>query len=1281
MSPSRLPSNEALNVKATQRNEPNDVELIYQRYLQAFKKGVYNYIKEEQDPLTQQTIPRKYFSGGVFLAMTSLNTDSAMQVTDIEPAVLNSPNPKAVLVEMEASAVTGSGLSVAEPAVEDKFIELPVAQQIHLARQMGLYTGAPALTLDYNDPQLDPFYRALYETLRSNSGETEFWLGGSDIINLIFGSGEVWRYEVNLLWKNPVPGLLRIKPEKALLDLGLEELTYNSESSLSLWGMIKSKISRPDASGMDIMGNDIFLKWSLARLTDSGIEIYAVDKQMAEDMRVHKLRLSLDEHFRRGIADVELKNLLQYNLIIMYRAVIEENDAGRTIWTIDPESQKLINGQLDRLDEVNMDDLIDWVERGYFRKARQYPPNSALPKFKKMIEVVISNFKGQDNSGFEKLAKRVQYQLDQADRAMKYTDGRGHLRLDSFALPAVPLPTGFYKEVTARGKVTVMDGKLSKEVVRSLQAGGFLDEELAYTPKLNMELEKGFDHVPDDYGYDEFDGKPLKAFLGIDRKFSMLYGDFYMILKQVADEMKGPETPQPMPINNVPAKEGELVNQVYWSVQVKTPQGDRPFIVHIRNSYHQVVPVNSHREADYQIFVTSQKEYQDRGLHWDDLCGHVILKFNEGNILSNPSLEVQVGLRFRQKFPWLFGFVKERLAEQLQKPFDAANADLKPTPQGSKEYFIDERDLDSTALEDDYNNQFSSFLDNLLAVLGFDGARLNEIVAQESQYHGVKWDYRGVKLFQDVFNRYFWNMKGRTLAQLSLEFPSLAGLWVKIPDDISSDKFGFISTWIMDRYKELKQKDNHGQLLNFKIDVARFVQTVIVQEYRYIAESRSMAHVLANQSWNCWSISCLTTVLMGLWGIPGVSVVEVAQLPDGRRLPLPGGIGHAANLVWEGNEAVYVDQGSPPEYSNVRVKVIMGDTEKEAAIDELKPGLQGLTMDRIFELYKAQNDFKRIMERLKKCPGIGVTPRGNVFCDITGENAAKMIKPLSEVILDIEDLSSRTIGDAEGSVNILALDWQFRNKVHSILSTFGRIWWRAQRFVEQQKSRERESNRRAFAQSASDYAQLADQAMRTESQGAKKLKAWAEMHRGQKVDETQAELGRRFGLDQWGVSRILSRGEYGIETAGAGREDSEGAKQLKAWAEMNRGKKVDETLAELGKNFGGLTKERVRQILSEGEYGIKTRGSGRRKTEEKTKDIAPSAQEDRAMTTRQKLDLEAQSILESPLIKNLRDRRPSLYDDLVSFLTIDHPLKLEVFSGLQDQFKDMTAADIIREGE
>lgn len=40
------------------------VDKIYAQYVEAFKTGVYDYIKDEYDPLAQNVIPRKYFSGG-----------------------------------------------------------------------------------------------------------------------------------------------------------------------------------------------------------------------------------------------------------------------------------------------------------------------------------------------------------------------------------------------------------------------------------------------------------------------------------------------------------------------------------------------------------------------------------------------------------------------------------------------------------------------------------------------------------------------------------------------------------------------------------------------------------------------------------------------------------------------------------------------------------------------------------------------------------------------------------------------------------------------------------------------------------------------------------------------------------------------------------------------------------------------------------------------------------------------------------------------------------------
>ncbi len=45
-------------------NDKKIREKIYEQYLEAFKAGVYSYIKEDIDPYSKNNVPRKYFSGG-----------------------------------------------------------------------------------------------------------------------------------------------------------------------------------------------------------------------------------------------------------------------------------------------------------------------------------------------------------------------------------------------------------------------------------------------------------------------------------------------------------------------------------------------------------------------------------------------------------------------------------------------------------------------------------------------------------------------------------------------------------------------------------------------------------------------------------------------------------------------------------------------------------------------------------------------------------------------------------------------------------------------------------------------------------------------------------------------------------------------------------------------------------------------------------------------------------------------------------------------------------------
>jgi hypothetical protein len=73
-------------VLGIEQKDPTENLRIYQSYVEAFRKGAYNFIKEDIDRNTGELIPRKYFSGGV-----SLGPDFAMQVkkTSIRPDVHN----------------------------------------------------------------------------------------------------------------------------------------------------------------------------------------------------------------------------------------------------------------------------------------------------------------------------------------------------------------------------------------------------------------------------------------------------------------------------------------------------------------------------------------------------------------------------------------------------------------------------------------------------------------------------------------------------------------------------------------------------------------------------------------------------------------------------------------------------------------------------------------------------------------------------------------------------------------------------------------------------------------------------------------------------------------------------------------------------------------------------------------------------------------------------------------------------------------------------------------
>ena len=63
-------------------DDPQEARQIWERYVEAFRKGAYNLVTEEKDAVTHETLPRKYISGGWTGKMV---LDFAQNIVSMEP--------------------------------------------------------------------------------------------------------------------------------------------------------------------------------------------------------------------------------------------------------------------------------------------------------------------------------------------------------------------------------------------------------------------------------------------------------------------------------------------------------------------------------------------------------------------------------------------------------------------------------------------------------------------------------------------------------------------------------------------------------------------------------------------------------------------------------------------------------------------------------------------------------------------------------------------------------------------------------------------------------------------------------------------------------------------------------------------------------------------------------------------------------------------------------------------------------------------------------------------
>ena len=111
--------------------DKNEKEKIWAQYVEAFKKGAFNFIKEEQDEAAQQMIPRRYFSGGTDLSMEVFKVVDSGELPGIENIV-------DIRVDMAMESVLSDGTNFSEEQA-DQVVEYLMSSDEHDIDELGLF--------------------------------------------------------------------------------------------------------------------------------------------------------------------------------------------------------------------------------------------------------------------------------------------------------------------------------------------------------------------------------------------------------------------------------------------------------------------------------------------------------------------------------------------------------------------------------------------------------------------------------------------------------------------------------------------------------------------------------------------------------------------------------------------------------------------------------------------------------------------------------------------------------------------------------------------------------------------------------------------------------------------------------------------------------------------------------------------------------------------------------------------------------------------------------------
>lgn len=197
-------------------NDPTVKEQIYERYLKAYKKGAFNYIKEDPTP-DGQVVPRKYFSGGTFFGN--------IEETKGNPADIHGDGAMATFT-----------LVLADGAM--KSYENRIGSQLESVSRLGLNPGGGFSSSDKEKANfvagviLNPYFTGARKSVDYTESDT-FGSHKEDVLQVKVGSN---------IENIPVHFMLGKNKNKTPEDAWLEHILYD-DISYSLFPVVQEGIT------------------------------------------------------------------------------------------------------------------------------------------------------------------------------------------------------------------------------------------------------------------------------------------------------------------------------------------------------------------------------------------------------------------------------------------------------------------------------------------------------------------------------------------------------------------------------------------------------------------------------------------------------------------------------------------------------------------------------------------------------------------------------------------------------------------------------------------------------------------------------------------------------------------------------------------------------------------------------------------------------------------------------------------------------------------------------